>query len=69
MERKCGNGFISILDPVESSYKERSRPAFFADLNLEQIIDMISRSWGENVGKYYAYFPADARCEEYRRKV
>ncbi len=44
MERKCGNGFISILDPVESSYKERSRPAFFADLNLEQIIDMISRS-------------------------
>ncbi len=69
MERKCGNGFISILDPVESSYKERSRPAFFADLNLEQIIDMSSRSWGENVGKYYAYFPADARCEEYRRKV
>ena len=63
------NGFVSILDPVESPYKERRSPAFFADLNLDQVIDRISRDWGENVGKYYAYFPADARCEDYRRGI
>lgn len=69
MEKECGAGFISILDPVESPYKERSRPAFFTDLNLDQIIDRISRDWGESVEKYYAYFPANARCEDYRRTV
>ncbi len=64
-----GSSFVSILDPVESPYKERRRPAFFTDLNLDRIIDRISRDWGEDEGKYYAYFPADARCEDYRREV
>lgn len=63
------SGFVSIMDPVESPYKERRRPAFFTDLNLDQVIDRISRDWGENVGKYYAYFPADAFCEDFRREV
>ncbi len=61
--------FISILDPAENPGKERPRPAFFTDLNLDQIIDRICRDWGENVEKYYSCFPADASCEDYRRKV
>lgn len=67
--KKLDFNFVSILDPVESPYKERRRPAFFTDLNLDQIIDRISRDWGEDEGKYYAYFPADSRCEVYRREV
>ena len=63
------SSFVSILDPAENPDKERPRPVFLTDLNLDQIIDRICRDWGENVEKYYSRFPADASCEDYRRKV
>ncbi len=61
--------FTSILDMAESPYKEKARPAFFRDLNLDQVIERIRLDWGEEVSSYYYYFPADADCEDYRREV
>lgn len=69
MEKELKSRFVSILDPAENPDKERPRHIFFTDLNLDQIIDRICRDWGENVEKYYSRFPADASCEDYRRKV
>jgi len=63
------NPFLSILDPEMSSYRERERPAFFLDLNLNQVIDRICREWGGEVASFYYYFPANAACEEYRREI
>lgn len=61
--------FTSILDEKESPYKEKARPAFFRDLNLDQVIERIRLDWGEEVSSSYFYFPADADCEDYRREV
>lgn len=65
--RTCS--FNSILDLQDSPYKERTRPAFFTDLNINQIIDRICLDWGENVSGLYYYLPANAACEDYRREV
>lgn len=61
--------FVSILDLEESPYKERECPAFFQDLNLDQIIERIRLDWGGEVRSFYEYFPANAACEEYRREI
>lgn len=61
--------FVSILDLEESPYKERDLPAFYQDLNLDQIIERIRLDWGGEVAKLYGYFPANAACEAYRREV
>lgn len=61
--------FTSILDLKKSQYKDRVRPAYFLDLNLNQIIDRIHLIWGENVTSYYFYFPADKESEDYRRDI
>ena len=62
-------GFISILDRRKSPYQEKARPAFFQDLNLDQVIERIRLDWGGEVSSFYYYFPADASCEDYRREV
>lgn len=61
--------FTSILDLRKSPYKEVSRPSFFMDLNLNQIIDRIKQLWGEDVTGFYYYLPADKECEDYRREI
>lgn len=61
--------FTSILDLKKSQYKDMVRPAYFLDLNLNQIIDRIHLIWGENVTSYYYYFPADKESEDYRRDI
>ena len=61
--------FVSILDAMEEPDLEKRRPAFYQDLNIDQIIDRICRLWGENVSSFYGYFPADEACEDYRREV
>ncbi len=61
--------FVSILDKHEVIWKDSPNADYYTDLNLRQIIDAISKGWGENVEKYYNYFPKDAESEEYRRIV
>lgn len=61
--------FTSILDMEESAYKEKRRPAFYQDLNLDQAIERIRLDWGEEVSSFYYYFPANSGCEDYRREV
>ena len=61
--------FTSILDLKKSPYKDLTRPVFFLDLNINQIIDRIGFIWGENTSSYYYYFPADKECEDYRRDI
>lgn len=61
--------FISILDMEESAYREKRRPAFYQDLNLDQVIERIRLDWGDEVSSFYYYFPADSNCEDYRREV
>lgn len=60
--------FTSILDR-KSPCQEKAGPAFFRDLNLDQVIERIRLDWGGEVSSFYYYFPADASCEDYRREV
>jgi len=61
--------FVSILDLKRVPEREGGRPAFFLDLNLNQIIERICALWERNVSNYYYYLPADKTCEDYRREV
>lgn len=61
--------FISILDLKKVPEREGGRPAFFLDLNLNQIIERICALWERNVSNYYYYLPVDKACEDYRREV
>lgn len=60
---------LSILnrDPINS--REFISSEFFTDLNLNQIIDRISRVWGKNVKPFYQYFPQSPEAVQYRRDV
>lgn len=61
--------FLSILDLHEVIVKDAPRSDFFTDLNLTQIIDRISNIWGEDVLKFYRYFPLDEESLRYRSAV
>ncbi len=62
-------GFTGILDLKDSPFRERTRPDFYLDLNLNQIIERICQDWEQEVSSYYYYFPADKECEVYRREI
>ncbi|MCR4586602.1 MAG: hypothetical protein K5686_12870 [Lachnospiraceae bacterium] len=63
---------ISLLNIGDVSNKEKpaetEKPAFFTDLNLEQILEKVTADW-EDAGKLYEEFPADRRNTEYRRAI
>ena len=64
---------FSLLDKTGSGKDKASAvpetPVFFADLNLDQILDRICEGWGENVRKLYEVFPATKEDEDYRREI
>ena len=60
---------FSILDKYESPHTDAPRPAFYLDLNLNQILDKVSVNWSSHVKKLFLYFPRDEECETYRREV
>lgn len=62
-------GFGSILDQIEIVKSEAATPAFVIDLNLDQVIGKISAVWGEDVQKFYEYFPPTKEAAQYRRDV
>lgn len=57
-------GFESILDKKEP-VKGVTRPAFFLDLNIDQILERITKG-NRGILEYFEYFPLDAECEAYR---
>lgn len=62
-------GFYSILDKEEIVKSEAAIPAFMIDLNIDQVIEKISAVWGEDVRKFYEYFPPTKEAACYRREV
>ena len=60
---------FSILDLQESPHTDAPRPAFYLDLNLNQILDKVTAQWNRQVRKLFLYFPRNKECETYRRKV
>ncbi|MBP5281940.1 MAG: hypothetical protein J6Z22_05510, partial [Lachnospiraceae bacterium] len=60
---------FSILDKLESPHTDAPRPAFYLDLNINQIIDKVTNGWSNHVKKLYLYFPRNEECEAYRRAV
>lgn len=60
-------GFESILD-IKEPNKGVTRPAFFLDLNIDQIIERATKG-DRGVIQYFEYFPLDEECVEYRRMV
>ena len=60
---------FSILDLQESPHTDAPRPAFYLDLNLNQIIDKVCQQWSPHVKRLYLYFPRNEMCEAYRRAV
>lgn len=62
--------YFSVLDLEQPEAESASRPGFFWDLNLNQIIDMIQlQSPQYDISKIYYRFPTDEACVEYRRKI
>lgn len=45
------------------------RPTFFDDLNLDQIIDRVTKDWGAEVQRLYYVLPEDPGTEAYRREI
>ena len=60
-------GFESILD-LKEPVKGLTRPEFFIDLNIDQIIEKVVKG-DRRIAEYYEYFPFDHECEEYRHRV
>ncbi len=60
-------GFESILDKKEP-VKGVTRPAFFLDLNIDQILERITKG-DRGILEYFEYFPLDAECEGYRHDI
>ncbi len=60
-------GFESILD-LKEPVKGMTRPALFLDLNVDQIIERITKN-SPKKSDYYEYFPLDEECENYRRMI
>ncbi|MBR6477727.1 MAG: hypothetical protein IKS85_04695 [Lachnospiraceae bacterium] len=60
---------FSVLDKIESPHTDAPRPAFYLDLNVNQIIDKVTTGWSSQVKKLYLYFPRNEECEAYRRGV
>ena len=65
---------VSILYKQEKSgigekARQAERPAFFQDLNLDQILDKIEEDWGKEVRELYECLPPDRETEDYRRAV
>ena len=60
-------GFESILD-LKEPVKGVTRPAFFLDLNIDQILERITKE-DRKILEYFEYFPLDSECENYRHEV
>ncbi|MBR5177300.1 MAG: hypothetical protein IKW90_00700 [Lachnospiraceae bacterium] len=60
-------GFESVLD-LKEPVKGVTRPAFFLDLNIDQILERITKG-DRKVLEYFEHFPLDAECENYRHDV
>ena len=60
-------GFESILD-LKEPVKGLTEPAFFLDLNIDQILEKVTLG-NRRIRAYYEYFPLDAECSEYRRHI
>lgn len=62
--------YFSVLDTEEPDTGDISRPGFFWDLNLNQIIDaVLQQSPQYDILKLYYRFPISEACTEYRRAV
>lgn len=61
--------YISILDLEPVNSKEFISTEFVYDLNLNPIIDRISKLWGREVKHFYGYFPQSPEAVQYRRDV
>ena len=56
------------ISPEENAGRSEI-PAFFTDLNLDQILDRVTDGWDEGLRKLYERFPATKEDEDYRRAV
>ena len=59
--------FESLLD-LKTPNKGVTRPAFFLDLNIDQILERITKN-DRGILEYFEYFPLDAECQGYRHAV
>ncbi len=60
---------FSILDLRERRQEKKEIPAYFQDLNLETVFDLLAFYGGQAVRKHYRYLPETAEEEAYRRAV
>ncbi len=60
---------FSILDLHERERKKGEIPAYFQDLNLETVLDLLAMNGGKSTVTYYRYLPETPEDEAYRRAV
>lgn len=53
----------------EQQGKGAALPAFFQDLNLDQILKRVTEDWGQEVLSLYQEFPSDEEEQTYRKEV
>lgn len=58
---------FSLLGQVKIN--QTSRPAFFLDLNIDQIVKAVTEDWGEHVEELYYTLPESKDITDYRRAV
>lgn len=60
---------FSLLNKHDINEMQAEKPAFFLDLNIDQIIDKISEDWVEDIRELYYALPTDQETEDYRRAI
>ncbi len=63
---------FSLLNKSDRNKREKDvpeRPAYFIDLNLDQILEKVTADWGEEAEGLYEGFPENRETEEYRRAI
>ena len=70
MEESGKNGTaFSILDPRERKQEKKEIPAYFQDLNLETVLDLLAFYGGKAVRELYRDLPRTPEDTAYRRAV
>ena len=60
---------FSILDLHEPGNGMKLTPAWFQDLNLDTILNQLTKKWGYPLRKLFLYLPETSEDEAYRRAV
>ena len=60
---------FSLLDLELKAGEPGQFRLFYQDLNLDRVIERLTRDWGKGIRKYYGYLPVTPKEVAYRQAV